>query len=264
MMRSSRRKAKQDSSLPWQRHVSLLFGVAISWVLADLQGPLFFACPGATAQKHKDIPFAPPLPTGSIRRHMCPIPAAIGCATTRGSGPWAARGATHVGMRGSSSNRYLRKRWARCLTSSAVDLAEVRMESWLMHATETADFLQEMGRQHLRMEQELVLESGRRFQRDERLAIYKLFSRNCFEADPWKEGEADESLCTECRFEKENVTSTELGPLKAWTPHLLRDLTTSQCLEQAGVRKARCLFAVNQMKSETLFTPPPDDFDYCD
>jgi len=56
--------------------------------------------------------------------------------------------------------------WARCIVSSAVDVAEAKLESWIVPAQDTHEFLEATARRHIEMERALVFDGGRKFRRE--------------------------------------------------------------------------------------------------
>lgn len=148
--------------------------------------------------------------------------------------------------------------WFRCIVSFPLDIAHIKMESWVLPTAGVDLFLQGVAKRHIEVEHELL--DRRKLRREERLGIYKLFTKRC-----WKGlGTVDATLCGECHLERQVTSLTNLGPLVGWMPQVVHGLSPAQCFAQADARITRCLYAVQQVHSEELFTPEPDEYDYAD
>ena len=49
-----------------------------------------------------------------------------------------------------------------------------------------------------------------------------------------------------------------------WLPQILEGVSPAECFAYEETRDARCLYAVQRKKSESLFLPDKDEYDYAD
>lgn len=164
----------------------------------------------------------------------------------------ASRAATQRGVPSAMSHegKAFGNDFMQCMVTTPVDAFEVKMDSWLMPATDKQLFLERLSLEHNEMRSALDNRKLRGYEK----GIYLLFSTKCF---PMQFDDVEEVFCAECHQEDQQSAPDIFGRSKSSKPLRMSGISARECFQGPHVHKPRCLLGVQKMKSWKLFSVQP-------